>query len=112
MTAAGCDRGQRHLGRVRDGCGVPEAGGQLRPTAREWGGDELVRPRLGLQEPHAALALAAFVRSQDGVQWNEMMTANLPSTLPVLIVYFLVQKKLRGGIASVGLKGPTAHGGW
>ena len=52
-----------------------------------------------------ALALATFVRSQGGVQWNEMMAANLFSILPVLIVYFLAQNKLIGGIASVGLKG-------
>ena len=52
-----------------------------------------------------ALALATFVRSQGGVQWNEMMAANLFSILPVLIVYFLAQTKLIGGIASVGLKG-------
>ncbi len=52
-----------------------------------------------------ALALATFVRSQGGVQWNEMMAANLFSIIPVLIVYFLAQNKLIGGIASVGLKG-------
>ena len=46
------------------------------------------------------------VRALDGgVQWNEMMAANLITIVPVLIVYFLAQNKLIGGIASVGLKG-------
>ena len=53
---------------------------------------------------HVALALATFVRSTGGV-WNEMMAANLITIVPVLIVYFLAQNKLIGGIASVGLKG-------
>jgi multiple sugar transport system permease protein len=52
-----------------------------------------------------ALALATFVRSTGGVQWNEMMAANLITIIPVLVVYFLAQNKLIGGIASVGLKG-------
>ena len=51
-----------------------------------------------------ALALATFIR-RVGVQWNEMMAANLLSIIPVLVVYFLAQNKLIGGIASVGIKG-------
>lgn len=51
-----------------------------------------------------ALALATFVR-RVGTQWNEMMAANLLSIIPVLLVYFLAQNKLIGGIASVGIKG-------
>lgn len=51
-----------------------------------------------------ALALATFVR-RIGVEWNEMMAANLVAIVPVLIVYFLAQNKLIGGIASVGIKG-------
>jgi ABC-type glycerol-3-phosphate transport system permease component len=34
-----------------------------------------------------------------------MMAANLIAIVPVLVVYFLAQNKLIGGIASVGLKG-------
>jgi ABC-type glycerol-3-phosphate transport system permease component len=52
-----------------------------------------------------ALALATFVRTTGGVQWNEMMAANLIAIVPVLIVYFFAQNKLIGGIASVGIKG-------
>ena len=39
------------------------------------------------------------------VQWNLFMAATLVSVFPVLFVYFFVQKKLIGGIASVGVKG-------
>jgi multiple sugar transport system permease protein len=51
-----------------------------------------------------ALALATFVR-RVGVRWNEMMAANLVAVIPVLLLYFFVQNKLIGGIASVGIKG-------
>jgi multiple sugar transport system permease protein len=33
------------------------------------------------------------------------MAANLITILPTIVVYFFVQKRLIGGIASVGLKG-------
>ena len=39
------------------------------------------------------------------VEWNLLMAATLSTMLPVLIHYFFAQKKLIGGIASVGLKG-------
>ncbi len=39
------------------------------------------------------------------VQWNLFMAATLSSLFPVLTVYFFVQKRLIGGIASVGIKG-------
>ena len=51
-----------------------------------------------------ALALATFVR-RVGTEWNETMAANLLSIIPVLLLYFLAQNKLIGGIASVGVKG-------
>jgi ABC-type glycerol-3-phosphate transport system permease component len=51
-----------------------------------------------------ALALATFVR-RVGMQWNEMMAANLVAMMPVLILYFFAQEQLIGGIASVGIKG-------
>ena len=56
------------------------------------------------QEFTIALALATFVR-RVGMQWNEMMAANLVAMLPVLVLYFFAQEKLIGGIASVGIKG-------
>ena len=39
------------------------------------------------------------------IKWNLMMAATLASIVPVLVVYFAAQKRLIGGIASVGLKG-------
>ncbi len=73
-----------------------------------WTWNDFFAPLLYLNSQEqftVALALATFVRSQGGVQWNEMMAANLFSIIPVLIIYFLAQNKLIGGIASVGLKG-------
>jgi ABC-type glycerol-3-phosphate transport system permease component len=51
-----------------------------------------------------AIGLANLVTRAD-TPWNLTMAANLVSILPCVIVYFFVQKKLIGGIASVGLKG-------
>jgi multiple sugar transport system permease protein len=51
-----------------------------------------------------AIGLANLV-SLANTPWNLLMAANLVSILPPVIVYFFVQKKLIGGIASVGLKG-------
>jgi multiple sugar transport system permease protein len=51
-----------------------------------------------------AIGLANLVTRAD-TPWNLTMAANLISILPCVIVYFFVQKKLIGGIASVGLKG-------
>ncbi|MFA5447731.1 MAG: carbohydrate ABC transporter permease [Sphaerochaeta sp.] len=39
------------------------------------------------------------------VEWNLLMAATLATMLPVLVMYFFAQKRLIGGIASVGLKG-------
>ena len=51
-----------------------------------------------------ALGLANLVTLAD-TPWNITMAANLIAIVPTVIVYFFVQKKLIGGIASVGLKG-------
>jgi multiple sugar transport system permease protein len=51
-----------------------------------------------------ALALATQV-SRVGTQWNILMASNLVAILPVLVIYFLAQKRLIGGIASVGIRG-------
>jgi multiple sugar transport system permease protein len=51
-----------------------------------------------------ALGLANLVTRAD-TPWNLTMAANLVTIIPTVIVYFFVQKKLIGGIASVGLKG-------
>ena len=46
-----------------------------------------------------------YLGTQYSIKWNLMMAATLISIFPVLILYFAVQEKLIGGIASVGLKG-------
>jgi len=51
-----------------------------------------------------ALGLANLVSIAD-TPWNLTMAANLVTIIPTVVVYFFVQKKLIGGIASVGLKG-------
>ncbi|HEY88699.1 MAG TPA: carbohydrate ABC transporter permease [Thermoflexia bacterium] len=50
------------------------------------------------------LGLSMF-KGRYSVEWNLFMAATLISILPILILYFLVQRQLIGGIASVGLKG-------
>jgi ABC-type glycerol-3-phosphate transport system permease component len=47
----------------------------------------------------------ALFRGRYSVEWNLFMAATLVSILPILVIYFFVQKQLIGGIASVGLKG-------
>lgn len=72
-----------------------------------WTWNDFFGPLLYLDDQDkftVALALATFVR-RVGVQWNEMMAANLLAIVPVLVVYFFAQNKLIGGIASVGIKG-------
>jgi multiple sugar transport system permease protein len=50
------------------------------------------------------LGLSMF-RGRFTVEWNLLMAAALVSVIPQLVIYFFVQRKLIGGIASVGLKG-------
>jgi ABC-type glycerol-3-phosphate transport system permease component len=50
------------------------------------------------------VALANRV-SRVGTDWNQLMAANLIAVIPPLLVYFLAQKRLIGGIASVGIRG-------
>jgi multiple sugar transport system permease protein len=51
-----------------------------------------------------AMGLANLVTLAD-TPWNLLMAANLITIVPTILVYFFVQKRLIGGIASVGLKG-------
>jgi multiple sugar transport system permease protein len=47
----------------------------------------------------------AFFRGRFDVEWNLLMAATLMTVMPLLVVYFLVQDQLIGGVASVGIKG-------
>lgn len=51
-----------------------------------------------------SIGLANLV-SRAGTPWNLLMAANLLSLIPPVVIYFVIQRKLIGGIASVGLKG-------
>jgi len=64
-------------------------------------------PLLYLNDPDSytvAVALATKV-SRVGTEWNALMAANLIAIIPPLLVYFAAQKRLIGGIASVGIRG-------
>ena len=51
-----------------------------------------------------AIGLANSV-TRRGTEWNLVMAANLMMMIPPIVLYFALQKRLIGGIASVGIKG-------
>lgn len=72
-----------------------------------WSWNNLLGPLIYLDDDSkftVALGLANLVTLAD-TPWNLTMAANLVTIVPTVVVYFFVQKKLIGGIASVGLKG-------
>jgi multiple sugar transport system permease protein len=72
-----------------------------------WNWNNLLGPLLYLNDESqftVAIGLANIV-SRDDTPWNLLMAANLLAIIPPVVVYFFVQKRLIGGIASVGLKG-------
>lgn len=72
-----------------------------------WSWNNLLGPLIYLDDDSkftVALGLANLVTLAD-TPWNLTMAANLVTIVPTVLVYFFVQKKLIGGIASVGLKG-------
>ena len=46
-----------------------------------------------------------MLKGRFNVQWNLIMAGSIMAMVPCVILYFLAQKQLVGGIASVGLKG-------
>jgi multiple sugar transport system permease protein len=69
--------------------------------------NDLLSPLIYLTDDKSytvAIGMANMV-SRQNPQLNLLMAANLVMMLPAVIVYFLSQKRLIGGIASVGLKG-------
>lgn len=72
-----------------------------------WAWNEFLHPLIYLNTFDSfpiQLGLSMF-KGRYSVEWNLFMAATLVSILPILILYFLVQRQLIGGIASVGLKG-------
>jgi ABC-type glycerol-3-phosphate transport system permease component len=72
-----------------------------------WTWNEFMHPLIFLNsfEKYPIQVGLAFFRGRYSTEWNLFMAATLVTLLPVLIVYFFNQKRLIGGIASVGLKG-------
>jgi multiple sugar transport system permease protein len=73
-----------------------------------WNWNNLLGPLIYLNSNSqftVAIGLANLAQRAGNAQWNILMAANFISIIPPVIVYFLLQKKLIGGIASVGLKG-------
>lgn len=72
-----------------------------------WVWNEFLRPLIfinSFDKFPIQLGLAMF-RQRFNIQWNLLMAATLVSIIPILVVYFFIQRHLIGGIASVGLKG-------
>jgi len=51
------------------------------------------------------IGLRYFVSQEGGTQWGLFMAAAVMVSLPVIVIYFLVQKSFVEGIATTGLKG-------
>lgn len=72
-----------------------------------WVWNEFLRPLIfinSFEKFPIQLGLAMF-RQQFNIKWNLLMAATLVSIIPILVVYFFIQRHLIGGIATVGLKG-------
>ncbi len=72
-----------------------------------WTWNEFLHPLIYLNDFNSfpvQLGLA-FFKGRYSVEWNLFMAATLVSIIPILILYFFLQKHLIGGIASVGIKG-------
>ncbi len=72
-----------------------------------WNWNDLLGPLLYLANEEqftVSIGLAGLIHRSD-TPWNLLMAANLLSIVPPIVIYFFVQKRLIGGIASVGLKG-------
>lgn len=73
-----------------------------------WTWSNLLGPLIYLNDDSqftVAIGLANLAQRAGNAQWNVLMAANLISIIPPIVVYFVLQRRLIGGIASVGLKG-------
>ncbi|AZN42604.1 carbohydrate ABC transporter permease [Paenibacillus albus] len=69
--------------------------------------NDFLSPLIYLNSPEKftlAIGLANFVSSRS-TEWNLLMAASTVILLPLLLIYYLAQKNLIGGIASLGIKG-------
>ena len=47
----------------------------------------------------------SFLKGRFNVEWNLIMAGSILGVIPCVLIFFVAQKHLIGGIASVGLKG-------
>ncbi|REE86181.1 multiple sugar transport system permease protein/sn-glycerol 3-phosphate transport system permease protein [Paenibacillus taihuensis] len=69
--------------------------------------NDFLSPLIYLNSPEKftlAIGLANFVSSRS-TEWNLLMAASTVILLPLLVIYYMAQKNLIGGIASLGIKG-------
>ena len=70
--------------------------------------NDYLGPLVYLQRPEQftlALGLANYQSQHNGTPWNLLMAASVLVILPVLVLFFLVQKTFVEGIATTGMKG-------
>ena len=70
--------------------------------------NDYLGPLVYLQRPEQftlALGLANYQSQQGGTPWQLLMAATVLVILPVLVLFFLVQKTFVEGIATTGMKG-------
>ena len=70
--------------------------------------NDFLAPLVYLQRPEQftlALGLQNYQSQQGGTPWHLLMAASVLVILPVLILFFLVQKAFVEGIATTGMKG-------
>ncbi|MDB4867981.1 MAG: carbohydrate transporter permease [Cohnella sp.] len=69
--------------------------------------NDFMGPLIYLNTPEKftlAVGLANFVSSR-GTEWNLLMSASTVVLVPLLLIYYVAQRNLIGGIASLGIKG-------
>ncbi|MBO7745331.1 carbohydrate ABC transporter permease [Paenibacillus sp. MWE-103] len=69
--------------------------------------NDFLSPLIYLNSPEKftlAIGLANFVSSRS-TEWNLLMAASTVILIPLLVIYYVAQKNLIGGIASLGIKG-------
>ena len=72
-----------------------------------WTWNDFLRPIIYLRD-YESLPISvglAFFQGRFGVEWHLFMGATLVSILPILVIYFVAQRHLIGGLASIGIKG-------
>lgn len=69
--------------------------------------NDFMGPLIYLNSPEnftLAIGMANFVSSKGG-EWHQLMAASTVVLLPLLLIYYVAQKHLVGGMANMGIKG-------